>query len=596
MALLGACGSIDVLAVPVARRQTRDMSTVVHQVRGRRWRRMVPVGLVLLAGFVNLVTGLFPDVRGELIELTGADPRSSLVLTGRVAAVELGVVLLVLAQWLARGSRQAWRLAVLLTALGTFLGLVRGHVSVTVIISATALALLLITDDAYRLRSRGARPGRWWIPAGVAAGLVTFAVVGYTEIDQLQPEPLGTRVAVIWRTLLFLPGGIDVEQTLVETYVFALRSGLLLLLLVLLWAARSPAKGHESGRDHIRDFARRHGATSTAPLLALPDNQLLELDHGRAWAAVGVRGGTAVSLGAPLAEPGREQSALEEFTSYCEQAGWTPALLALDSAQNERAAAAGYASIQIGVEAVLDVAEFSTAGKRRSNIRHSASRARREDVSVVAYTGDVRTDERTGQLGQVSTEWLQDKGGPELGFTLGRFDPDRLDDQEVYVAIHSIGTPTERVVAFVTWLPFSDGRDAVLDLMRREQGCPPGVMELLIIESLAHFASLGRTRASLGGVPLARDPEIALAEQPDRTQRALGWLYDHGGEVYDARGLFRFKDKFAPRWDPMFLAYPHRGHLPGIAVAAARAFMPPNVVREVVRARRAARIGAKRSP
>lgn len=563
------------------------MSSVVSQVRRRRWRRLVPVTVVVLSGLANVVAGLFPEALTELlIDVTGSDHRSALVLTGRVAAVELGLALLVLARWLARGSRQAWRLAVLLTALGAALGVVRGQVGVAILVSFAALVLLLATASAYRLRGRGSRPGRWWVPGGVAVGLVVFALVGYAEIDQLKPEPIGPRLAVIWRTLLFLPGGVDVEQTLVETYVFALHIGSLLLIVAILWAARPRARGRAEDRDGIRAFARRYGTTSTAPLLALPDNQLLELDRGRAWAALGVRGGTAVALGAPVATPGREQSALTELTTYCEQAGWTPALLALDQAQNDVAIATGYTSIQIGVEAVLDVADFSTAGKRRSTVRHSVSRARREEVTVVPYTAEARTEQRTGQLARVSAQWLQAKGGPELGFTLGRFDPDRLDDQEVYVAMSRVDAPDERVVAFVTWLPFNDGQDVVLDLMRRAQDCPPGVMELLIVESMSHFAALGRARASLGGVPLARDPATPRDEAPDPARRVLGWLYEHGGEVYDARGLFRFKDKFAPRWEPMFLAYPSWAALPRITLGMVRAFLPPDAVRDIVRTRR----------
>ena len=127
-----------------------------------------------------------------------------------------------------------------------------------------------------------------------------------------------------------------------------------------------------------------------------------------------MRAGTAVSLGAPVAEPGRESAALEELTTYCERNGWTPALLAADSAQNDRAVAAGYASLRIGVEAVIDVAEFSTAGKRRSNVRHSVSRARREEVTVLPHVGHERTDRRTTQLGEVSAAWLASKGGPKL--------------------------------------------------------------------------------------------------------------------------------------------------------------------------------------
>ena len=421
------------------------MLTPVVQVRRRRWRRLATVGVVVVAGLANLLSGLFPALGVELAELTAPAPGSAPVLTGRVAAVELGAVLLLLARWLLRGSRSAWRLAVLLTAAGAALGAVRGHLSLAVIVSALALVLLLVTDDAYRLRSRGVRSTRWWLPATLVVGLVVFALLAYGEIGEGATLPAGSRAAVVWRTLLFLPGGVDVEQRAVEGYVLALRVAFVAVLAAVVWAARAGRSGQGGDRELVRDFARRHGTASTAPLLALPDNQLISLDGGRAWAAVGVRAGTAVCLGAPVAEPGRESAALEELTTYCEAHGWTPALLAADPAANERARAAGYDSLQLGVEAVLDVETFSTAGKRRSNVRHSVSRARREEVSVLAYAGAERTETRTSQLAAVSEQWLADKGGPELGFTLGRFDPERLDDQEVYVAVHAAGTPDERV-------------------------------------------------------------------------------------------------------------------------------------------------------
>jgi lysylphosphatidylglycerol synthetase-like protein (DUF2156 family) len=62
----------------------------------------------------------------------------------------------------------------------------------------------------------------------------------------------------------------------------------------------------------------------------------------------------------------------------------------------------------------------------------------------------------------------------------------------------------------------------------------------------------------------------------------MGWLYEHGGSLYAAKGLFRFKDKFAPRWESMYLAYPAAMDLPRIVLAALRAFLPPGVVRELL--------------
>jgi lysylphosphatidylglycerol synthetase-like protein (DUF2156 family) len=238
---------------------------------------------------------------------------------------------------------------------------------------------------------------------------------------------------------------------------------------------------------------------------------------------------------------------------------------------------AGFAAVKIGEEAFLDVAEFSTEGKHRANVRHSVTRARKEGVTVLRYDEAARTARRDHQLAGISAAWLAGKGGPELGFTLGRFDLGRLGDQEVYAAVTGEGTTDERALGFVTWLPYAGGDAAVLDLMRRGDPCPPGVMECLIVDSLADFARRGRGAASLGGVPLA-----ATTDRTDRTQQLMGWLYEHGGSVYAAKGLFRFKDKFAPRWESMYLAYPTAMDLPRIVLAALRAFLPPGAVRELL--------------
>ena len=175
------------------------------------------------------------------------------------------------------------------------------------------------------------------------------------------------------------------------------------------------------------------------------------------------------------------------------------------------------------------------------------------------------------------------KGGPELGFTLGRFDLDRLGEQEVFVALVGQDGVDERVVGFVTWLPYAGGDAAVLDLMRRGERVPPGVMET------PRRRLAGRLRCP-GAV--AGEPGRCPAGRHDRAHRPgaqlLGWLYEHGDAVYAAKGLFAFKDKFEPSWEPMYLAYPRAADVPRIAVAALRAFLPPGAVREFLRSQQPA--------
>lgn len=559
----------------------RDRGRAALGLLGRRARlRLLSTALVGLTGLFALLAGLAPTVLGELLELSKSPTPGSL-LAGRVVLVQAGVVLLVTARLLARGSRGAWTVATAASAGVLLAQLLRERVGLAGVLAGLSLVVLSTTRSAYRLRfSAGRRARRLVVPAAAAVGLTVFAVTAYAELDR----PAGTTSSIlstVLRTLVFSPGGLDVEQRAVEAYVVGLRVGAALVLVAAVWALRRDRTRLVGDSAVARELAERYGRSSTAPLLALPDNARLPLCDGQALAGLAVRNGVAISLGLPVAPDGLEQAALVQLVQECEQAGWTPALLALDERQRELAADQGFASQKIGEEAFLDVAEFSTAGKRRSNVRHSVTRARKDGVAVVRYDATTRTRRRDGQLAAISAAWLADKGGPELGFTLGRFDLDRLGDQEVFVALVGLGSETERVVGFVTWLPYANGDAAVLDLMRRGEQVPPGVMETLVVDSLADFAARGRSVASLGGVPLA-----ATTARTDRASQLLGWLYEHGDAVYAAKGLFRFKDKFAPRWEPMFLAYPGAADVPRIGLAALRAFLPPGAVRELLASHR----------
>ena len=543
----------------------------------RARRRLVPAGLVAGTGLLAVLGGVVP---GALLELTELAPPTdpARLLAGRTLLVELGVLLMLVARQLARGSRGAWTAAALAGAAVLLVELLRAQFGLVTALTAVTVTALLLTRPAFRLRfGVQRRSRRLLVPAVLLVALLIYALATYTRLDALRAEGFWTRLSQVARTGIGAPGGIDVEQAVVEAYVWSLRIGLVVVVVALLWALRRGFPGEEVDTAGAADLARRYGRTSAAPLIALPDNARLPLCGGRALAGMTVRNGASISLGLPVAPDGLEPAALAEFVTACESAGWTPALLALDDRQRELAAAAGFAALKIGEEAFLDVAEFGTGGKRRANVRHSVTRARKDGVTVLRYDEAARAPHRDDQLAAISAAWLAGKGGPELGFTLGRFDLERLDDQEVYAALTGEGTPEERIIGFVTWLPYDGGDAAVLDLMRRGEPCPPGVMECLIVDSVADFARRGRRTASLGGVPLA-----ATTERTDRTQQLLGWLYEHGGSVYAAKGLFRFKDKFAPRWEPMYLAYPGKADLPRIAGAALRAFLPPGAVRELL--------------
>ncbi len=109
----------------------------------------------MVAGAVNVLNGLLPALGGEIVEITpllSADEAPGFLPTSRIAAVELGVALLLVGRGLLRGSRTAWALATGSAGLAALAPVTRGAVTVTGLLSSATLVLLLATRSAYRLR------------------------------------------------------------------------------------------------------------------------------------------------------------------------------------------------------------------------------------------------------------------------------------------------------------------------------------------------------------------------------------------------------------------------------------------------------------
>src|SRR5260370_42150847 len=100
---------------------------------------------------------------------------------------------------------------------------------------------------------------------------------------------------------------------------------------------------------------------------------------------------------------------------------------------------------------------------------------------------------------QTSRSWLGRKGGAEMGFSMGRFDP-YCDDEQVYaLAVDK----TNRVHAFVTFVPIYGRNGWGLDLMRRADQAAPGTMERLLASSIEHLGMVGTAIVSLGLAPMS---------------------------------------------------------------------------------------------
>ena len=136
----------------------------------------------------------------------------------------------------------------------------------------------------------------------------------------------------------------------------------------------------------------------------------------------------------------------------------------------------------------------------------------------------------------------------------------------------------ERIVAFCSWLPYRAGKAVVLDLMRKRKPVVPGTMDFLLYHALMQLKKMNYEEASLANAPLAN---VSAPRRP--LERGVALLFENMNAFYGYKNLFRFKKKFAPRWEGRYLIYPRGADLPRVAYALASVHGSGGLLRLVTR-------------
>ncbi|WP_437127280.1 bifunctional lysylphosphatidylglycerol flippase/synthetase MprF [Microbacterium phycohabitans] len=295
---------------------------------------------------------------------------------------------------------------------------------------------------------------------------------------------------------------------------------------------------------------------------------------GRGIVAYQRRSGVALALGDPLGPDADRAATVRRFIERSEAAGLAPCFFSAGEATSA-AVPADWRRIVVADDTVVDLPGLQFTGKAWGAVRTSLNRAQREGMTFrLTRLGDEPWGVRQ-QLRAISESWVGDKGLPEMGFTLGTLH--EASDPEVRLALAV--SPDGDVDGFLSWLPvYGEGevRGWTLDLMRRRDGGFGPVMEYLIGSSAQQFSAEGAQVMSLSGAPLAHEyPPDAGAIADLQTRMA-----DMLEPVYGFASLHRFKQKFHPRYETMYLLYRDEADLTRIGAALTRAFLPHATLRQ----------------
>ena len=213
--------------------------------------------------------------------------------------------------------------------------------------------------------------------------------------------------------------------------------------------------------------------------------------------------------------------------------------------------AEGFGCFKSGEEAVFDVQSWSMQGGQCAKVRSSYHTAVNYGLTVQEYQPQAKRDENIErQIHEITDAWLAEKHTARLQFAVGSLMLDRPCDKRYFYAVDPEG-----VIQGINVLnPYLGGKGWIVDIMRRREGCPHGVMELLFHDIMETLKKEGASQASLGVAPFFNTDDT---DHPCLIEKVEHYIYDNMNYIYGFKPLYVAKNKFHPNWKNTYVVcYP----------------------------------------
>jgi uncharacterized protein (TIRG00374 family) len=325
----------------------------------------------------------------------------------------------------------------------------------------------------------------------------------------------------------------------------------------------SPAPGEATSEDRqrARDIVHAHGRTSQSHL-ALLNDKTYHFTAGGSLVAYTVSGRIAVTLGDPIGPREDAESAIRGFLEFCQQNGWMAVFAMTEADYLEVYRRAGYVSMCLGHEGVVDLSTFTLKGNSHSTLRKRFNRLTREGYRIEVREPPL-SDAILRELRQISNEWLAMTRAEEKRFFLARFEEEYIRQERIVL----VYDPEGGISAFANLAPEYQRNGLSIDLMRHRQKFESGTMDFLFVSLMFWAREHGYTSFNLGLSPL-----FGVGEPPHSSwmDRILHFIYSYAS-FYNFKGLNGFKAKFRPYWTPLYMIFPGWSNLPAAGFALVRA-------------------------
>jgi len=515
--------------------------------------------LVALMGILNILSAVTPSLADRLALLEKYSPLE-VRHGGHLAAALSGFALLLLARNLARRKHVAWLLTLATLAISAVSHLVKGLDYEESLLAGGLMVLLWWMRDHFHARSdrpsirQGLR-----VLAGAFLFTLAYGVSGFFLLDRHYSVNFGfwsaVRQTVVMFTQFYDPGLIPTTpfgRFFADSIYFvgAVTFGYAGWMLLRPVFVRNLATPEE--RKQAQTIIERFGRSSLARFLLFDDKRYFFSQGGSVIGYV-LMGRTAVALGDPVGPTENLRPSAEAFASLCQNNDWLPVFYQTLPETLELYKSAGFDTLCIGHEGIVNLQTFTLEGKEGKALRSPVNKLRNAGYKFIVHEPPI-PDELMEELRTISDEWLTMMHGSEKRFSLGWFEDEYIRNSP----IGAVYTPQGWISAFANYIPEYQRNETTIDLMRRRHETENGTMEFLFVSMFQWAKERGYDGFNLGLSGLS-----GVGEKPGdpAIEHVMHFIYEHINQFYNFKGLHNFKEKFHPEWSPRYLIYPGTANL-----------------------------------
>ncbi|OAI09617.1 hypothetical protein A1353_04710 [Methylomonas methanica] len=509
--------------------------------------------LLLIAGGVLIVSGAIP-ANSEAMDWLREAVALPVVEFSHLAGSLIGLVLLFLARGIWLRIDAAWFGSLILLGLGIFASLLKGFDWREALVLSIIMLLLLPTRSHFQRHSSLLRMSfsTSWIATVVMvlAGSTWLGFFAHRDVEYAHE---------LWWLFSYEDDAPRFLRALLVMTVVSVSYGVQRLLSVA--PPEDLEKPTEEEISEVRNLLT-HCEDTHGFLALLADKYLLWNQRRSAFIMYATTDQFWVAMGDPIGEPSAIENLLWEFHEQANLHGTKAVFYQAGPSLLPYYLDLGMSLFKLGEEARVDLTTFSLQGKQRDSQRSARNKFGKMDYRFEILTGD-DVQAALPALRQISDVWLAHKNTREKGFSLGFFAETYIRHTDVAV----IKDPSGQIKAFANLWQTENRQELSIDLMRYDPESPKGIMDFLFAELMMWGKAENYQWFSLGMAPLAgleRRPLAPLWHKIGTT------IFDLGDHFYNFEGLYEYKAKFAPTWQPRYLAAPAGISVPFILMVITR--------------------------